>query len=431
MSAKKTDSVFNYPTFRLVWDILITALTLHLAFYIPYHLALPQSTDPYFFSGTLLLTFLYSFDIWLDQKFPYRKIDPLYKTATDQRHWLIRNGLLFDILAALPLGFFSNSFIRLVRLAKMYKLRIILRRWKFKNVRFSQNLSLLYIILGIVLVTHWISCGWLLIRQPNPSLSPTESYVDALYWSLTTISTVGYGDITPQTTVEKCYAIFTMLTGFAAFSLLIGKIASILGKRDPANQHYIENIERLSQFVKYRPLPNELQSGIEEYYAYKRHKRLGLNEEEFLDTLPLHLKTQVAIQMKTEILEDIPLFQEASEAFIESIALHLQPVVFTPDSYITRAGEIGEDMFFIIYGEVKVIGEDGQTITRLSNGDFFGEISLFLHRLRTASIVAETYCDMYKLSKSAFDQVIQHYPYFASKIEAIVTAREKNKDSID
>ncbi|MBX2876797.1 MAG: cyclic nucleotide-binding domain-containing protein, partial [Saprospiraceae bacterium] len=160
---------------------------------------------------------------------------------------------------------------------------------------------------------------------------------------------------------------------------------------------------------------------------YKWQKRLGLNEEEFLDTLPLHLKTQVAMQMKTDILEKIPLFQEASDAFIESIALHLQAVVFTPGSYITRAGEIGEEMYFIVYGEVAVLNEEGEEITSLSDGDFFGEISLFLHRLRTASIVAETYCDMYKLSKTAFDQVITHYPYFATKIEAIARSREKNQ----
>ena len=427
MAQHGMEFIFRHKHFRLLWDLMITAFTLHLAVYIPYHLALPSSKDNLFLSGTVLLTLIFSFDIWLDYRYPYYQLDPMYKTSGRKRHRLLQNGLLFDILAALPLGLFSNSVIRLVRLAKLYKVRIILGRLRIQNLRFSQQFALMYLVLVIFLVTHWISCGWLLIRTPDPNLGPTENYINALYWSLTTISTVGYGDIVPQNMVEKAYAIFTMLTGFAFFSLLIGQIANLLNRRDPANQHYLENIERLSQFMRYRPLPPELQEGIQEYYQYKWQKRLGLNEEEFLDTLPLHLKTQVAMQMKTDILEKIPLFQEASDAFIESIALHLQAVVFTPGSYITRAGEIGEEMYFIVYGEVAVLNEEGEEITSLSDGDFFGEISLFLHSLRTASIVAETYCDMYKLSKTAFDQVITHYPYFAAKIEAIAKSREKNQ----
>ena len=419
--------IFRHRHFRLLWDLMITAFTLHLAIYIPYHLALPDSKDNLFFSGTILLTLIFSFDIWLDYRYPYYQLDPMYHSSGRKKHRLLQNGLLFDILAALPLGLFSNSVVRLLRLAKLYKVRIILGRLRIQNLRFSQQFSLIYLVLVMFLVTHWISCGWLLIRTPEPNLSPTENYINALYWSLTTISTVGYGDIVPQNVVEKAYAIFTMLTGFAFFSLLIGQIANLLNRRDPANQHYLENTERLSQFMRYRTLPADLQEGIQEYYQYKWQKRLGLNEEEFLDTLPLHLKTQVAMQMKTDILEKIPLFQEASDAFIESIALHLQAVVFTPGSYITRAGEIGEEMYFIVYGEVSVLNEQGEEISSLSDGDFFGEISLFLHRLRTASIVARTYCDMYKLSKTAFDQVITHYPYFAAKIEAITRSREKNQ----
>jgi len=427
MSKTLIESVLQHRHFRLIWDLLITAFTLHLAVYIPYHLALPNSNDNLFFSGTLLLTLIYSFDIWMDYRYPHYRLDPMYQTNGSKRYWILQNGRIFDILAALPLGLFSNSFIRLVRLAKLYKVRIILGRLLVQNLRFAPQLSLLYLVLGIFLATHWISCGWLLIRTPDLSLTPTENYINALYWSMTTISTVGYGDIVPQNILEKGYAIFTMLMGFAFFSLLIGQIANLLNRRDPANKHYIENIARLSQFMRYRPLPAELQEGIQSYYQYKWQKRLGLNEEEFLDTLPQHLKTQVAMQMKTDILEKIPLFQEASDAFIESIALHLQAVVFTPGSYITRAGEIGEEMYFIVYGEVSALNQEGEELSRLSEGDFFGEISLFLHRLRTASIVAETYCDMYKLSKSAFDQVITHYPYFAAKIEEIARSREQNR----
>nr|MBX2875063.1 ion transporter [Saprospiraceae bacterium] len=195
MAPNGMEFIFRNKHFRLIWDLMITAFTLHLAVYIPYHLALPSSKDNLFFSGTILLTLIFTFDIWLDYRYPYYQLDPMYKSSGRKRHRLLQNGLLFDILAALPLGLFSNSIIRLVRLAKLYKVRIILGRLRIQNLRFSQQFSLMYLVLVIFLVTHWISCGWLLIRTPDPNLGTTENYINALYWSLTTISTVGYGDI--------------------------------------------------------------------------------------------------------------------------------------------------------------------------------------------------------------------------------------------
>ena len=175
MAQNGMDFIFRHRHFRLLWDLMITAFTLHLAVYIPYHLALPGSKDNLFMSGTVLLTLIFAFDIWLDYRYPYYQLDPMYKTTGGRKSRLLQNGLLFDILAALPLGLFSNSVVRLLRLAKLYKVRLILGRLRIQNLRFSQQFSLVYLVLVIFLVTHWISCGWLLIRTPDPQLSPTES----------------------------------------------------------------------------------------------------------------------------------------------------------------------------------------------------------------------------------------------------------------
>ncbi|MCB0593709.1 MAG: cyclic nucleotide-binding domain-containing protein, partial [Phaeodactylibacter sp.] len=103
-------------------------------------------------------------------------------------------------------------------------------------------------------------------------------------------------------------------------------------------------------------------------------------------------------------------------------------VVFTPGDYIFRAGEIGEEMYFIIQGHVKVVAPDGKSVfSRLSDGDCFGEVALFLNMPRTATVIAEDYCDMYALSKDPFREVISQYPGFAQTIESIALARERNR----
>lgn len=75
-----------------------------------------------------------------------------------------------------------------------------------------------------------------------------------------------------------------------------------------------------------------------------------------------------------------------------------------------------------------MVTPDGATVlSRLSDGDCFGEVSLFLNKPRTATVIAEEYCDLYALSKNTFNEVISRYPGFAQKIESIALARERNR----
>ena len=51
-----------------------------------------------------------------------------------------------------------------------------------------------------------------------------------MYWGFTTITTVGYGDITPQTDEEKMYSVFTMYCGIALMSIFTSKMTTILSQ---------------------------------------------------------------------------------------------------------------------------------------------------------------------------------------------------------
>jgi voltage-gated potassium channel len=335
------------------------------------------------------------------------------------RHWFI-----YDLIAAFPFGLISHSF-RIFRLIKLVPVFHKLKLARLRILRFSSQLQLLNMILILFLVTHWIACGWLVVRGFDMSLDLKDNYVNALYWSITTVTTVGYGDVTPVNMLEKIYAMVTMLVGLGIFGFFIGSITSILSKKDPAREHYYQNLEELSQIVKYRSLSPALQKRVHDYYTYKWQKRLGFDEEHFLKGLPPGLKMEVALQLKKDVIESIPLFKDAPQSFIKSIALHLQPIVCTPGDFVFRIGDDADEMYFIVQGDVDVLTIDQQVIASLSDGEFFGEISLFKERTRSASIQAKSYCDFYKLSKRSYNRVISRYPRIAKQIEAKAKMREE------
>ena len=88
-----------------------------------------------------------------------------------------------------------------------------------------------------------------------------------------------------------------------------------------------------------------------------------------------------------------------------------------------EAVDEGNEMYFVVRGDLEVQVEDGTRVSTLSDGDFFGEIALFADAPRTATVVALTYCDAYVLSRSSFQYIARRYPAIHASIE--VEAKER------
>jgi uncharacterized membrane protein (UPF0182 family) len=59
-------------------------------------------------------------------------------------------------------------------------------------------------------------------------MSASEQYLTSFYFTITTITTVGYGDISINTPLEKIFCIIIMIIGVLAFTFASGSLASIL-----------------------------------------------------------------------------------------------------------------------------------------------------------------------------------------------------------
>jgi voltage-gated potassium channel len=304
-----------------------------------------------------------------------------------------------------------------------------MHKWRQRAVRFGDYLNLAFFFYWLIIITHWLACGWLSLKPGQSGGDDFRNYLTSLYWCTQTLTTVGYGDIDVQSNGQIIYAMMVMLFGVAMYGYVIGNVASILGKRDPAKTQFFKNIDTLKAFVRFRDIPFELQKRIRDYYAYIWKQRLGYDESEFMRELPEGLKNEVTSFLKKDILEKIPLFKGISDKFVREVSLHLRPVVYTPGDYIFREGDRGNEMYFVIKGKLKVMSGDETVIyNTLSDGDFFGEIALFKNQPRTATIQAITYSDLYTLEKKVFELVLQNYPEITDQIKKISEDRLKNSN---
>jgi voltage-gated potassium channel len=342
-----------------------------------------------------------------------------------------RWALAADMVAWLPLSaIFQDPALGLLGVVKLVKVVLLMHLWRRLGLRFSSRLLLLYGVYWISLSGHWLSLGWLDLRGAEPGASRVEAYVDAVYWTVTTVTSVGYGDVTPETFAQKLFAIGTMILGLAFLGYLVGVIASALSKRDPATARFLDHVEQLGQATRYWNLPRDIEQSIYDYHYYVWKTRFGYDEGDFLKALPKGLKGEVSLHLKREVIERVDLFREADPEFLRDAALRLHPEVLTPGQRVVETGEHGEEMYFVVRGELDVLGPDGQRLARLAGGDFFGEIALFTGELRTASVQALTYCDVYVLSKASFRYLSQRYPEVHDRIKAKAVARARRTSAL-
>jgi len=414
----------NVITFLVVISFFLASI------FIPFNQIFPSGDTFNIHTFSWLLSLIFLIDLLFKiTLLTSNKIKNEFLAENDLNNYL-KSYFIFDFLAIIPIAIFPDpSLWQLLPLIKIFSM--------FKKISFIRQTLLKFASMGVVIqflywfaqITHWISCGWLKIDGINENHSVLSNYVSALYWTTTTLTTVGYGDIVPHTNFEKIYAVFVMIIGVGFYGYLIGNVVSVITKRDPAHEKFINNLENLAALVKYRKLPKNLATRIRQYFMYIWKQKLGYNEENFLEELPDGLKLETLTFLRQNLFKDLDLFKGASTEFITELAENLKEIAITPDEFLFNEGDIGNKVYFVIKGELSVLTEtDSKEIAKINKGDFFGEIALFKNKPRNASVKAITFCHLYYLDKDSFDLFIPKYPSIASKIEAKVLEREKSNE---
>lgn len=408
------------------WLLLVAVSATIAAIEIPVRLILSYPTNPALAALDWILTFIFFTDMLLQLRWSaWSKAKPL---AAKQRGSLPYGKLWLtaDILAVIPFWILPvPPLCQLFRLLKLASVAEFMTQWRHNAIQSANTLRLGFFLFWLGLIAHWIACGWLALRGLPPEFDKSTHYIRAIYWCITTLATVGYGDITPTTNPQMAYAIAVMILGAGVYGYTIANVSSILANIDPAKVRYREILEKLSAFMRYRNIPPHLQERILDYNAYLWEKRLGYDESAAIAGLPPSLRAEVSLFLNREIIERVPLFRGASEEFVRAVALEMRPVIFTPGDYIMRAGEPGSEMYFISRGTIEIVTADGKVVATLTAGDFFGEMALLLNQPRAASARAVDYCDLYLLEKTTFSHILARFPDFSSHIEKVAGKRQE------
>ena len=231
-----------------------------------------------------------------------------------------------------------------------------------------------------------------------------------IYFALTTLSTIGFGDFTPVSSLERSTAAFILLFGVAIFSFIMGQFIEILmnyKQLGEVGQHkdLSKWIALLTRFNNGNPLKKDLITNIEDFFDYYwEHNRMQALKSEadqrFMDELPYNVQGEIVIDyLWNDFLYRYRSYFHAlkplrenklTEAFktkelrgfIVDFVKILEPRFFTSSNDDVIQDQY-EEVFEAIYVTKGVVGVG----YRLFNQEFFGTQIIMNKKINTINVI--------------------------------------------
>jgi len=440
------------------WDMLTLVLLAFTAIVTPYEVAYlgKASIKSVLFWINRLVDFIFYVDLVMNfNLIYYSERENIY--VTDRRrivlHYLT-GFFIIDAVSVLPFEIVSVAggsgsldkfkVLRVVRIFRLAKLLRILRSGRIFR-RLENSISVKYgviqlwkFVVATCLIAHWMACGFHLVvtvedrscMQGDGELmdggcnwvfqyfgdldrSPGEKYVAALYWSVMTISTVGYGDITPQTVAERMFIVVSMLVGASVYAYVVGSVCGIISSMDQKSTEFYNLMDNLNTFIKEAKLPFMLAQELRSFFRYRRTTN---SVEGWLDMLRMmspNLRGQVAVKLNSDWMNSVSFFSDCPKEMLIELVFVLRSETFPPFEEIIAKGEMGQKMYVVKRG---LAASRGRVYTA---GKVFGEDMVFDVKRRNYSARSLTFTDLYSIHRDQLMPVLHGYPQVQRKMRRL------------
>ncbi|HEX4293973.1 MAG TPA: cyclic nucleotide-gated ion channel [Rhizomicrobium sp.] len=288
--------------------------------------------------------------------------------------YALRPMMLIDLLSFAPayiaffIPFIDLRFLRLVRLLRLLKIaRYSPALSTLMQVLAEERRALYGTVLLLLCAMVFAAAAMHVVEGGDPAASVAfKTMPGSMYWAITTLTTVGYGDVTPISAAGRFIAGLTMIVGLGLFALPVGIVAT----------GFVNSIHR----------------------------------RDFVVTFGM--------------LSRVPLFRGIDAQIIGEMMTMLRARACAGGTVISAAGARADAMYFVISGEVEASLQNRKI--RFRSGDFFGELALLEQTMRSATVVAVESSRILTLAVDDFNHLLTKHPGLMRRIHKMAAARAED-----
>ncbi|XP_012554706.2 potassium voltage-gated channel subfamily H member 1 isoform X1 [Hydra vulgaris] len=318
----------------------------------------------------------------------------------------LKTWFAFDIISALPYGVLDyiniNSKSKLIIIIRVVKVFRLVRLVKVKNIlaQYLGNgvITLVIWILFFCLCSHWMACIWFLIATFDLENQNTNSwvyclyientepfqndfdvntqrkgfiYISALYYTLSSLTTCGFGNIAPNTFAERIFGVVTMVFGCLMYAFIFGQVTNIISQLSKTKNEYTSQLRTIRQFNAINKIPKKVCKRAENYFIASWVVKKGTEKEKVMSKFPLSLQSDLCLHIHKNVFKNEPAFRFLSKNALRALSRCFWTLRTSPGDKIIYQEEIVTSIYFVTCGSFEV-KETGNLIGLIAPFDSFG-----------------------------------------------------------
>uniref|UniRef100_A0A8C7NBZ0 Potassium channel, voltage gated eag related subfamily H, member 7 n=1 Tax=Oncorhynchus kisutch TaxID=8019 RepID=A0A8C7NBZ0_ONCKI len=391
-------TILHYSPFKAVWDWLILLLVIYTAIFTPYSAAFllndleEQKRRECGYSCSplnvvdLMVDIMFIVDILINFRTTYVNLNEevVSHPAKIAIHYF-KGWFLIDMVAAIPFDLLifgsgseeTTTLIGLLKTARLLRLVRVARKLDRYSEYGAAVLMLLMCIFA--LIAHWLACIWYAIgnvekpylehkigwldnlgvsigKSSGPSIK--DKYVTALYFTFSSLTSVGFGNVSPNTNSEKIFSICVMLIGSLMYASIFGNVSAIIQRLYSGTARYHLQMLRVKEFIRFHQIPNPLRQRLEEYFQHAWNYTNGIDMNMVLKGFPECLQADICLHLNATLLQGCKAFQGATKGCLRALAMRFKTTHSPPGDTLVHCGDVLTALYFLSRGSIEILKED-------------------------------------------------------------------------
>ncbi|KDO34914.1 hypothetical protein SPRG_00975 [Saprolegnia parasitica CBS 223.65] len=301
----------------------------------------------------------------------------------------------------------------LLRVEKAAKVARALKRSLAENERLrgfhNAGMSLLLTCVALNFVAmHWYACIFMLVNHIECGYESNACGVGTswaarnhilgpklLHTYVYSLVVAGYGFLIPETNVERVFVVLIQVGRYIAFVGVVSAFVFLFECQNSRRNHFSDKVDGIKGFLVDKRVAADIKAKVLAFYEHFWTAQRGIPEATIVASLPSHIQSTFLHHLRARLLKSVPILRAQPVHIINRLVFEMRRQSYSPRDWVLF-DERCEHLYLMGRGRIAIMHAKSDDIL---DGQYFGLSMLVPEHMATVRARAETYCEVYTLTR--------------------------------